>query len=99
VPPPPPPPPPPQQQQQQQQGEDGTWERCTKANILDPLGLASTGFELPAGGSLTQPRGMTRAEVASYSMGWLGPCGGMRSTVSDLARMGAEGIMASASLI
>jgi CubicO group peptidase (beta-lactamase class C family) len=76
-------------------GGNQTWENWTESNVIGPLGLKSTGFELPAGtpGAATGYDAEGQ-EVPPYSMGWLAPCGGMRSSTSDLVKL-AEGIMTS----
>ena len=72
-------------------GSNTTWEEWVQARILDPLGMQNTTFELDAAAVASGRAAAGYAggqPVPPYSLGWMSPCGGMVSTVNDLATLG-----------
>ena len=67
-----------------------TFESWTRENILKPLGMANTGFEITDNVQKNMafpylPKGV---RMPFKNIGWLAPAGQMHSTIEDLAKLG-----------
>lgn len=71
-----------------------TFECWVKEEILDPLGMYNTGFEITSDTEKNMAisylrNGQERASMATFSrLGWLAPAGEMYSTINDLTKLG-----------
>ena len=71
-----------------------TFESWVKEQILDPLGMSNTGFEITSNveQNMAFPylrNGHMKVSKTTFSkLGWLAPTGEMYSTVSDLTKLG-----------
>jgi len=71
-----------------------TFECWVKEEILDPLGMYNTGFEITSDTEKNMAisylrNGQEKASMATFSrLGWLAPAGEMYSTINDLTKLG-----------
>lgn len=67
-----------------------TFESWTTENILKPLGMSNSGFELTEDvqQNMAFPYGKDGKRLPFMDVGWLAPAGQMYSTISDLAKLG-----------
>ncbi|XP_022802282.1 putative beta-lactamase-like 1 [Stylophora pistillata] len=67
-----------------------TFENWTKDNILKPLGMANTGFQITeeVEKNMALPYLPNGQRMKFMEIGWLAPAGNMYSTIEDLAKLG-----------
>lgn len=67
-----------------------TFESWTTENILKPLGMKNTGFNITADvqQNMAFPYSKDGKRMSFMDVGWLAPAGQMYSTISDLAKLG-----------
>lgn len=67
-----------------------TFENWTKENILKPLGMANTGFEITeeVEKNTAFPYLPNGQRMKFMNLGWINPAGAMYSTIEDLAKLG-----------
>lgn len=71
-----------------------TFECWVKEEILDPLGMHNTGFEITSDDKKNMAisylrNGQEKTSMATFSrLGWLAPAGEMYSTINDLTKLG-----------
>lgn len=67
-----------------------TFENWTTENILKPLGMNNTGFEITddVQRNMAFPYGKDGTRIPFMDVGWLAPAGQMYSTINDLAKLG-----------
>mmetsp|Transcript_109878 Transcript_109878/g.291782 ORF Transcript_109878/g.291782 Transcript_109878/m.291782 type:complete len:91 (+) Transcript_109878:364-636(+) len=63
------------------------FEAYVTQHILEPLGMASTGFTLPDAAAASAAAASTGgARIPWYDLGWNAPAGQMYSTLGDMGR-------------
>jgi len=67
-----------------------TFEKWIQQEILDPLGMNNTGFEITplVETNMAFPYGNNEQRMAFSKIGWAVPAGGMYSTIGDLTKLG-----------
>jgi len=67
-----------------------TFEKWVQQEILDPLGMNNTGFEITpiVETNMAFPYGNNEQRMAFSKIGWAVPAGGMYSTIGDLTKLG-----------
>ncbi|KAJ7378241.1 Putative beta-lactamase-like 1 [Desmophyllum pertusum] len=67
-----------------------TFENWTTENILKPLGMNNTGFEITddVQRNMAFPYGKDGTRIPFMDVGWLAPAGQMYSTINDMAKLG-----------
>jgi len=70
--------------------QNETFESWTQENILNPLGMANTGFKITeeVKKNMAFPYLPAGQRMAFMEIGWLAPAGQMYSTIDDLAKLG-----------